>query len=143
MDEDATWYGSRPRPRPHCVRQRPSSPHRERGTAAPSFRPMSIVATVANLSTAELLFIKYPALKGISLSLSTSQNTVVMQSQQLFIVNMIIYRTKNNKNVLWQVALHKNSHYTVSQKKGATLTMAITLSVLDRFAKFFHCCKEQ
>jgi len=21
--------------------------------------------------------------------------------------------------------------------------MAITLSVLDRFAKFFHCCKEQ
>ena len=24
-----------------------------------------------------------------------------------------------------------------------TLTMAITLSVLDRFAKFFHCCKEQ
>jgi len=34
-------------------------------------------------------------------------------------------------------------YYTVSQKKGATLTMAITLSILDRFAKFFHCCKEQ
>jgi len=33
--------------------------------------------------------------------------------------------------------------YTVSQKKGATLTMAITLSILDRFATFFHCCKEQ
>jgi len=33
--------------------------------------------------------------------------------------------------------------YTVSQKKGATLTMAITLSILDRFAKFFHCCKQQ
>jgi len=28
-------------------------------------------------------------------------------------------------------------------KKGATLTMAITLSILDQFAKFFHCCKEQ
>jgi len=26
-------------------------------------------------------------------------------------------------------------------KKGATLTMAITLSILDRFAKFFYCCK--
>jgi len=25
----------------------------------------------------------------------------------------------------------------------ATRTMAITLSVLDQFAKFFHCCKEQ
>jgi len=26
MDEDATWCGSRPRPRPHCVRRGPSSP---------------------------------------------------------------------------------------------------------------------
>jgi len=48
MDEDATWYRSRPRPRPH-VRGGPSSP-RERGTEAPSFRPMSIVVTVAHLS---------------------------------------------------------------------------------------------
>ena len=35
MDEDAAWYGSRPRPRPHCTRPGPSS--RERGTAAPLF----------------------------------------------------------------------------------------------------------
>jgi len=35
------------------------------------------------------------------------------------------------------------ANYTVSQKKGATLTMAITLSILGVFAKFFHCCKEQ
>jgi len=41
------WYGSKPRPRPHCTRRGPSS--RERGTAAPSFWPMSIVATVAHL----------------------------------------------------------------------------------------------
>ena len=30
MDEDATWYGSRPRPRPHCIssaRKGHSSPH--------------------------------------------------------------------------------------------------------------------
>ena len=50
MDEDTTWQGSRSRLRPHCVRRGPSSPPRERGTAAPSFRPMSIVATVAHLS---------------------------------------------------------------------------------------------
>jgi len=48
MDEDAPWYGSRPRPRPQCTRRGPIS--RERGTAAPSFRPMSIVATVTHLS---------------------------------------------------------------------------------------------
>jgi len=34
-DEDAAWYGSRSRPRPHCTRRGPSS--RERGTAAPLF----------------------------------------------------------------------------------------------------------
>ena len=33
MDEDAAWYGSRPRPRPHCTRRGLSS--RERGTSAP------------------------------------------------------------------------------------------------------------
>jgi len=33
--------------------------------------------------------------------------------------------------------LHRES------KKGATLSMAITLSILGGFAKFFHCCKEQ
>jgi len=32
------------------------------------------------------------------------------------------------------------SIYTVRQK-GATLTVAITLSILHRFAKFFQCCK--
>jgi len=35
MDEDAAWYGSRPRPRPHCTRRSRSS--LERGTAAPLF----------------------------------------------------------------------------------------------------------
>ena len=38
---------------------------------------------------------------------------------------------------------NQSVNYTVSQKKGATLTMAITLSILDRFAKFFHYCKDQ
>jgi len=54
MDEDATWYGSRPRHRPHC-RRVPSAARKGHSTP-PSFRPMSIVATVAHLSyTAELL----------------------------------------------------------------------------------------
>ena len=33
--------------------------------------------------------------------------------------------------------------YTVSQKKGATLIMAITLLILGGFAKFSHCWKDQ
>ena len=49
MDEDATWYGSRPRPRPHCIRRGPSSA-RNGHSSPPSFRPVFIVATVAHLS---------------------------------------------------------------------------------------------
>jgi len=40
--QTAGWYGSRPRPRPYCVRRGPSSPL-QRGHSSPiSFRPMSI-----------------------------------------------------------------------------------------------------
>ena len=38
MDQDATWYRGRPRPRQRCVRWGPSSPT-ERGIAAPNFQP--------------------------------------------------------------------------------------------------------
>ena len=37
MDEDATWYGSRPRPRPRCVRRGPSSPLRKGHSSIPVF----------------------------------------------------------------------------------------------------------
>jgi len=44
-------------PRPHCVRRGPTSP--KKGTTAPNFRPMSIVAKRSSISaTAELLFEK-------------------------------------------------------------------------------------
>jgi len=49
MDQDATWYGSRGRRRPHCIRRIPSAPRKGHSTPPP-FRPMSIVATVAHLS---------------------------------------------------------------------------------------------
>jgi len=41
MDQDETWHGGRPRPRPHCVRWGPISPKRAQ---PPNFRPMSVVA---------------------------------------------------------------------------------------------------
>jgi len=53
MDEDATWYGSRPRPRPHCIRRGPSSPRR--GTAPPLFGPCLLWPRPPILATAELL----------------------------------------------------------------------------------------
>jgi len=40
MDQDATWYGGRPWPRPHCVRWGPSFPAPKRGPTGPTFQPM-------------------------------------------------------------------------------------------------------
>ena len=50
MDGDATWYGSRSPRRPHCIRRVPSCTRKMHSSPHPSFRPMSIVATVAHLS---------------------------------------------------------------------------------------------
>jgi len=49
MDEDATWYGSRPRPRRHCVRRGPSSPRKGHNILWPR-SPIS--------ATAELLYVE-------------------------------------------------------------------------------------
>jgi len=39
MGQDVNWYGGRPRPRPHCVRWGPSSPH-GKGQSSPNFRSL-------------------------------------------------------------------------------------------------------
>ena len=48
MDQGATWYEGRPRPRPHCVRWDPAPP--KRGTALSIFGPCQLWPTVAHLS---------------------------------------------------------------------------------------------
>jgi len=48
MGEYGAWYGSRPRPRPHCTRRVPAA---TKGVQrSPCFPHMSVVATVAHLS---------------------------------------------------------------------------------------------
>ena len=54
MDKDATWYGSRPRPRPHCIRRGPSSARN--GHRAPHlFGPCLLWPRSPMWATAELL----------------------------------------------------------------------------------------
>jgi len=43
MDQGETRHEGRPRPWPHCVRWRPSSPP-PKGDGAPNFSPISVVA---------------------------------------------------------------------------------------------------
>jgi len=51
MDQDATWYGGRPWPRPHCVRWGPSPPPQKKERHSPQFSAhVYCVKTVAHLS---------------------------------------------------------------------------------------------
>jgi len=61
MDEDATWYGSCPRPRPHCVRQGPSCPN-EGAQQPPLFGPCLLWPSSPMSASSELLFIFMAAL---------------------------------------------------------------------------------
>ena len=54
MDEDASWYGSRPRPRPHCIRRGPSSP-RKGHSRPPLFGPCQLWPRSPISATAEHL----------------------------------------------------------------------------------------
>ena len=68
MDEDAAWYGSRPRPKQHCTRRGPSS--REGGTAAPPplFGPCLLWPRSPISATAGLLFFKSSRCHAVSYS---------------------------------------------------------------------------
>jgi len=77
MYEDATWYGSRPRPRPHCIRRGPSS--REKSTAAPLFsahvycghgRPFQLLLSSCYISRESYTTRKYIGHKRLCVCLS-------------------------------------------------------------------------
>jgi len=60
MDEDATWYRSRPRPRPHCIRRDPSCPPKGHSTPPLFFGPCLLLWPRSPISaTAELLLFPY------------------------------------------------------------------------------------
>jgi len=56
MDQDATWYGGRPRPRPHCARWGPSSLSPKRMHRPLNFRPMFVVAKRLDGSRCDLVW---------------------------------------------------------------------------------------
>ena len=55
MDKDATWYGSRPRQRPHCIRRGPRCSQKGHNSPPPSFRPCLLRPRSPISATAELL----------------------------------------------------------------------------------------
>jgi len=59
MDEDATWYRSRPRPRPHCIRRGPTSARNGHRAPPHLFGPCLLWPRSPTSATAELLLL-YP-----------------------------------------------------------------------------------
>jgi len=54
-DQDETWHADRPRPWPHCVRWRPSSPSPKGAQPSPNFRPISVAAKWLHISRCNLV----------------------------------------------------------------------------------------
>jgi len=55
MDQDATWYGGRPQPRPHCVRWGSSSPPHGKGLQPATFWLMYVAKRSSISAAPELL----------------------------------------------------------------------------------------
>ena len=62
MDQDATWYGGRPRPRQHCARWDPA-PLAKKGAQTPNFRPMSMVPKRLDRSRCHVVWRYRPRIK--------------------------------------------------------------------------------
>jgi len=76
MDQDATCYKGRPRPRPHCVASGPSSPFQKGHSPCPQFRPMYIVAKRSPISaTVEYLLPIFPLFQQKYFLLCQNPNT--------------------------------------------------------------------
>ena len=102
------WYGSKPspRPRPHYIRRGPSSSRKGHSSPlSPSFRPMSIVATVANLSYCRALvhdFYRCAALNYTSRALHPTEKNKIEHLSRFSsiykgIKNCAIYSTVANR----------------------------------------------
>jgi len=64
VDEDATWYGSRPRSRPLCLRRVPRYPRKRHNSPPPLFDTRLLWPRSPISTTAELLFVFYISLEG-------------------------------------------------------------------------------
>ena len=83
MDEDATWYGDRPRPRPYCVGRTGTGFSPRKGHSSPPiFGPRLLWPRPSISATVELLFVAVIA----SLPYCTVLTIIVVQnSQEVFV----------------------------------------------------------
>jgi len=134
MDENATCCGSRPRPRPHCVKRGLSSLRKGHSTAPPpSFRPMSVVATVARLSYCMLssccsLCMSLSPI--INPSLTSGQCHPILEESvisPLFSTSYLIPTNLSTVNIIpaKQPSYSRSSHQCNSIRKGSPIILPV------------------
>jgi len=125
IDQDATWYGGRPRPGRHCVRWGPSSPT-QRGTAVLTFRSMSTAAKRSPISaTAKLLLYNYWPAVQTRFSCHHRHKSVPYRAVDLYI---IIYPKH------MQISRHSGE---IEQTHPVTHMLSIEFQRFSEFAFYF------
>ena len=100
MDEDATWYGSRPQPRPHCIRRGPSSAWNGHSSPPHLFGPCLLWPRLPISATAEHLLMSFNKLQRFTyISIkqsfkSNSHNTICHKQTRNRIKNLKITHHK-------------------------------------------------
>jgi len=159
MDEDATWYGSRPWHRPHCIRRGPSC-LRNGHNSPPLFSPMSIVATVAHLSYCWALVFEY---RDIASPFNFTQYTTlphnieiivwpqitVMSLRPMYAAHLLYSMKEQDRQILqtvWYFAhfiskWDNNCHCLQRVKfEGLKFLCWFCVSQLTKFVLIFLCC---
>jgi len=134
MDQDATWYRGRPRPRLHCVRCEPNfaPPWKLFGPYLlwPNGRPSQQL-----LSSCFMNYVEPSACRPVGNCLACLfLNTALCVFKHPNGCFLITYYETVQLNIIY----YHNYMCTVFQKNWITKLMAVTLSNLNRFSKFFH-----
>jgi len=146
MDQDATWYWDRPRPRPHCVRWGPSSTT-ERGTAAPiTFRPMSIVSKQSPISATAGLLSVYPSpnLQWMFSWLAYCQRSHVLSCYAIFdrrwmnIINVLSLTREQGWKRGYDTQLSVDYFHVISSSQAALLYRKPHDTLLSSLADHSH-----
>ena len=112
VDEDATWYGSRHRRRPHCIRRVPSAPRKGHSTP-PLLGPCLLWPRSPISATAQLLFV-FSVFVTLFLFDSVRYIKLAVRSFWALVVRNIVYRI-----VSYRIVLSVRSIFAVMQRVPA------------------------
>ena len=154
MDQDATWYGDRPRPRPHCVRWGCSSPSPKKGEhTSPHFLAHVYCETVAHPGSCWALVCVYFVLWNIFFGWLIMIINLLLHTQRTFLpwcfslwqrpsseeVVSSFSGSCNDRDVTWQESGHTHSLACSCPLPGSRIVVALSGCVLLLWSTEYFC----